>query len=477
MRRRALPGGLGAGSAPTVAKAVACLAQRDLFAPCYEELAAFLRAVPAAAGAADAVEELLGQYSRLTHQWRALVEEQERRLTEEVVQARGALERAEGAAETLLRVAERLEQENAELSARAAQGAGGGARPRASPTPSPAPAPAPATTPAPTPPTPFFFGDGVDRGSPGQILASQEVSCPLSLQQWREVLWDLQRFISRPERPITPRGGASPARRSNGGGRSPGGAAADPRPARARGTDRGLEKWVEAYLRVRFGPNKERVQEWKQLLLGAAQAFAPAEPEAAVFLKSWDGTLECTFYTKLRKAGRAFDRIVQQHWASSRGFDESAPVPARLARSELENLLGRLVRPGDREMVARLCGVTPATESVDSRVLRHAFLSVLVEGHEKNLRPVERAWRLADRKRAGSLGHAGFAKFCRNLKADMSRGEVAALVQMLDPASSGKISYERCLHNFSAELWSLDGTGGFLRGGSIPPGGRRAGPA
>ncbi len=157
----------GVGSAPTVAKAVACLAQRDLFAPCYEELAAFLRAVPAAVGAADAVEELLGQYSRLTHQWRALVEEQERRLTEEVVQARDALERAEGAAETLLRVAERLEQENAELSARAVQGTAGGAWPRASPTPSPAPAPAAVTTPAPTPPPRFSSGTGWTGGPPG----------------------------------------------------------------------------------------------------------------------------------------------------------------------------------------------------------------------------------------------------------------------------------------------------------------------
>jgi len=461
-----------------VEKAVACLAQRDLFAPCYEELAAFLRAVPAAAGAADAVEELLGQYSRLTHQWRALVEEQDQRLNEEVVQARDALERAEGAAETLLRVAERLEQENAELSASAAQGRVGGARSHAASTPPAAPTPAPAQPP-PGPASPFPLPFGVDKGSPGRILASKEVSCPLSLQQWREVLWDLQRFISRPERPATPRRGPSPARGATGGGAVPVlPGAADARPPRARGTDRGLEKWVEAYLRVRFGPGKERVQEWKQLLLGAAQAFAPTEPEAAVFLKSWDGALECTFYTKLRKAGRAFDRIVQQHRANSlEGLDEGAPVPARLARDELEHLLGRIVRPGDRETVARRCGVTPATESVDAQLLRHAFLSVLVEGHEKNLRPVERAWKLADRKQAGSLGHAGFAKFCRNLKADMSRGEVAALVQMLDPGASGKISYERCLHNFSAELWSLDGTGGFLRRGSVPPGGRRAGPA
>jgi len=471
---RARRGAAGQRAAPTVTKAVACLAQRDLFAPCYEDLAKFLRAVPGTSEAADVVEALLGQYSRLTQQWRALVEEQERRLTEEAAQARDAAERAEGAAETLLRVAERLEQENAELSSRRHRGdeeeVEEGRRGLSRPTPSPSPLQAPVSTASGRgggSTRPFFFGEVAGgAGSPVGILESQKGSSPLTLQQWREVLGDLQRFITRPEKRATagttpPTAGGS-ARKNKSAGK---GAPKTP-PSRPRGTDKGLEKWVEAYLRVRFGPDKNKVQEWKQLLLGAAQAFATTDAEAAVFLKSWDGALECTFYTKLRKAGRAFDRLVQQYRAVSRGNpgESDARTPERLEKDEYEHILGHLARSADRELVVHLCSITASTMSVDARLFKHAFLSVMVEGHERNLRPVERAWKFSDVKGVGSLGHSGFAKFCRALKADMSRGEVAALVQMLDPSGSGRISYERCLHNFSAELWSLDGRGGFLRG-------------
>ena len=299
---------------------------------------------------------------------------------------------------------------------------------------------------------------------------TQKGSSPLTLQQWREVLGDLQRFITRPEKRatagVTPPAAGGSARKNQSAGK---GAPKTP-PTRPRGTDKGLEQWVEAYLRVRFGPDKGKVQEWKQLLLGAAQAFATTDAEAAVFLKSWDGALECTFYTKLRKAGRAFDRLVQQYRAISRGYpgESDANAPARLEKDEYEHILDHLARSADRELVVHLCSITASTTSVDARLFKHAFLSVMVEGHERNLRPVERAWKFSDVKGAGSLGHGGFAKFCRALKADMSRGEVAALVQMLDPSGSGRISYERCLHNFSAELWNLDGRGGFLRGGATP---------